>query len=745
MSYYIQQCITRILVLFYSLVALVPSCHAAANLALGKPYTVSPLPNYRLSAPSTDRTSLTDGIYSKGYFWAQKTTVGWHPVPGVEILIDLEKVSIIDGITFDTARGIDAGVYYPAQIHAFVGPDREHLLYVGDIADQPDNQPGAYRTKKFQLANIKAKGRYVLLEIVAQKSWGVFCDEIEVLEGTKDSGKTGSLTVEAARKLAKRLKWPGIELKMLNSFLAENGATSADRMAAVERRLALAQKLNSPEVVNNAGTIDTQLLATRAALLQRKFPKEPLLVESVNPWAPLAPFSSVTGVAPQQLSLIAPAGGYDHLAVLITNLKMKLQMISLSLAKIPKGSAELILYQVPFVKSASLEYVADPLIPEANFNLQPGESRVVFVSVRGESSGAWKSSLKVTGDGRLISIPVNCRVAKVTLPEKLSLNAVNWGYLTFGLINDRKAQAVHDLLAHHTNVVVVPPSSLHGANQKNPSSLLDFVELESYLKYHQGASKVLLGIGFGTENYKTVVGKFPFLSREWQDGFRKWYVNAVRAAGRAGFSEEQIYLYPYDEIAGEQIDDFVRLATWAKSAIPTVKFYATFGEATFKSKRWDKLLPHLDIAQASYEETLQDHSRFKGEAWVYKAEGSTRSLSPYTYYRMMSWRAFLRGYTGIGFWAYADIGDDDTAWKELARDYSVIYEGKGNSIISSRRWEAWRMGIEDYELLTMYAKAKGETAAKNLAASVFNHPEDTSKADEVRHKILTELSTMANN
>jgi hypothetical protein len=88
-----------------------------------------------------------------------------------------------------------------------------------------------------------------------------------------------------------------------------------------------------------------------------------------------------------------------------------------------------------------------------------------------------------------------------------------------------------------------------------------------------------------------------------------------------------------------------------------------------------------------------------------------------------------------------------TAWDDFDGkypDFSVIYEGPNNSIISSRRWEAWRMGIEDYELLTMYAKKKGEPAAKELAASVFNHPEDTSRADAIRHKILSELSITSN-
>jgi hypothetical protein len=733
MSCIIHKLILGILVIFYSLAALVPSCHAATNLALGKSYTFSPLAKYPYTAPPTDTTSLTNGKYTVDRFWIQKSTVGWWPVATVEILIDLEKVSIIDGITFNTAREISSGVIYPSQIHAFVGPDKEHLQYVGDIADQPGNQIGTYQVKKFQLTNIKAKGRYVLLEILASQNKGVFCDEIEVLQGDSDSGRTGNLTIDAARKMAAGLRWPARELKQLNTFLADNSAPSA----SINLQEIVEQSLTSSEEVNS------QMLAARTNLLQSRFPGQSLLVEAVKPWASFSPFASVTGVVPQQLSLMTPVGGYDHLAVVITNPKKTSQNISLSLATLPQGIAELTLYRVPFVRSAATEYVADPLLPETTFTLRPGESRLVYISARGKSAGDWNSLLTVAGDEQAIPIPISCQVKRVSLPEIMTLNSVNWGYLRFSLISDRKTQAVNDLFAHHTRVVVVPETHLTGGNLKKIATINDFLVLESYLKQHQGASKLLLGLGLGTADRKTIVGKYPFLSKEWQDEFKKWYANAILAAGRAGFSESQIYLYPYDEIAGVQIDDFVRLATWTNGAIPTAKFYLTFGDETYNSKRWDVMLPLLNIIQAAHEQTLQGSSPFKGEAWIYNTGGMSRSLSPYSYYRLMAWNAFLKGYTGIGFWAYADIGDNDvTAWKELARDFTIIYEGKDSNIISSRRWEAWRMGIEDYELLTMYARLKGASVAKELAASVFNFPDDTTKADEARRKILMELSAV---
>jgi hypothetical protein len=74
------------------------------------------------------------------------------------------------------------------------------------------------------------------------------------------------------------------------------------------------------------------------------------------------------------------------------------------------------------------------------------------------------------------------------------------------------------------------------------------------------------------------------------------------------------------------------------------------------------------------------------------------------------------------------------------RDYAVIYSGEDKAIVSSRRWEAWRMGVEDYELLTAYARKMGRPAASALASQVLSNPEDTTLADQVRQRMLAELS-----
>ena len=97
-------------------------------------------------------------------------------------------------------------------------------------------------------------------------------------------------------------------------------------------------------------------------------------------------------------------------------------------------------------------------------------------------------------------------------------------------------------------------------------------------------------------------------------------------------------------------------------------------------------------------------------------------------------------------YTYGDIGwgsNPGTAWDDFdgeRPDFAVVYEGEGDAIVSSRRWEAWRMGIEDYELLTMYARKKGEGAAQALAREVVDNPADSGRADRIRRQMLEELA-----
>ena len=111
----------------------------------------------------------------------------------------------------------------------------------------------------------------------------------------------------------------------------------------------------------------------------------------------------------------------------------------------------------------------------------------------------------------------------------------------------------------------------------------------------------------------------------------------------------------------------------------------------------------------------------------------------------MAWRAFANDFKGIGFWNYADEGRGKTLnlisdpFINPASSFSVIYDGPGKEIISSRRWEAFRLGIEDYAIIAAYSKKFGNAKAKEMAKQVIENPEEIDKADQIRNEMITEL------
>lgn len=717
----------------------VPFSYSASNLAFKKTYTVSPAANYPLSAPATDKTALTDGKYTRGILWTRKTTLGWQDKNQVEVLIDLGQIFNIDGVSFSTARGKNAGVNFPAVIAAFIGADQNHLVYAGNIAKDPDNIPGAYKTKKFQLKNIGVKGRYLFLVIVPFGRY-LFCDEIEVFEGMRDNGAEEALTLADAHGLSVELRKLSIEKAFLVRLIEKIKSTS-DLNPEHERLISKIElQCAKLETLEDVATLEADLFRLRAKILRAQFPGRNFLINSVNPWAPLSPASALVAASPQNISITIPQNGYHHAAFVVTNLTTVAQQVAIQSNELPNNTLELDYYHVPFVKSAAMECVADPLVPvNGKLTLKAGESIMIFLAVHGLKPGVWSGLLNINVDEWVTTVPLQTRVSSIALPNKLTINSVNWGYLDFEPIRDVKTQAAADLISHYTNVSVVPSRYIPLSDRP---SALDLARFKKYLALNQGAEKIMFFLNFRGDGQMAASGGHTFMTDEWKEWFKGLYARLVRCAIQAGFSRGQLYLYPYDEVGGKDIDRFLSLASWAKTAIASIQFYATLNKQEAL-----KVLPYLDIAQVIDRKDLLNAAKLsKKEIWLYDAARNTKSLAPYSYYRLMPWRAFVQGFTGAGFWNYADTGwgeNPGSAWDDFdgnRPDFAVIYEGAGGTIISSRRWEAWRIGLEDYELLTMYGKTRGNEAAKALARQVIAKPLQFGEADEVRNIILRELS-----
>ncbi len=186
---------------------------AGTNIALGQKYTLSPAPNYSTKTNDNNPPSkLTDGTYTSGYFWDQKTTVGWMNKNPVCITFDLGSDQPISGLSFSTAAGM-AGVTLPRGIAVLVSNDLDTnnkpltWHYAGDLVDldkkenggptptppsgsvttstpSTSNTPPNPPTYKYKTTLLKTHGQFVQLIIYSIPF--TFVDEIEIYQGTSD-------------------------------------------------------------------------------------------------------------------------------------------------------------------------------------------------------------------------------------------------------------------------------------------------------------------------------------------------------------------------------------------------------------------------------------------------------------------------------------------------------------------------------------------------------------------------------
>jgi hypothetical protein len=706
------------------------------NFALHRPYTLSVPPNYQYTAAASDKISLTDGIYTKGLFWTQPTTVGWINKRRVTINIDLGKTEPIDSVTFNTVRSVASSAFFPENIYVFISNDNNSFNYVGDAAQIPENTSGSYIVKKFILSNIQTKGRYVLVYIIP-KGNVLFCDEIEVLGGKKENLlRNYSIFKDDLDKYIDSLQ--SLQYKQqylketINKLLNNSNQVRNKEFSNIENQL---QKNDLSSL--QLSSLYTSSLKLHALNLKNKY-KEPFLIEKYNPWDTLSEMSTpTTDVSQLTYQFVLPRNAVQYGAFVIHNFESSSQSFALKITNLDTSILKVQIFQVPFVNCVNFHKTPDPLVSiTKNIKIDAGYSEMFLFKITGVGKGATSFNIAVGSTLKRTKLNISSQIKDWNLEQNIiPINANVWAYLNYPILKDRSLEAALDLKLHHINTVVLLPAILPTMKNQDSTTLLN------YLNNFSGTDNFLISTNFSSEVLRNGYKNGHFLSSEWKSKFITWYKSIVNLIRQNGFPNAKIYLYPYDEVHGNDITDFKSLIEWTKAEVPGIKFYATLNNESAVNS----LLPLLDIAQiqSSYKglTTLPAHSC---DIWIYSTEGAARSLSPYSYYRLMSWQAFINDYKGIGFWDYADEGREKKL--NLISDplptqdsYSVIYDGPGKQIISSRRWEAFKLGIEDYAILQQYARRKGKKSAEELAKTVTSSPNSLMMADSVRNVMLRSL------
>ena len=139
--------------------------------------------------------------------------------------------------------------------------------------------------------------------------------------------------------------------------------------------------------------------------------------------------------------------------------------------------------------------------------------------------------------------------------------------------------------------------------------------------------------------------------------------------------------------------------------------------------RTTRILDVLDIVQpALYGVVISDNPdriEFMKSTdqthWIYEANAGVKERADTRYYWEMIWTAWELGFTGVGYWTFCTTGFD--LWSAEA-DYVMVYQG-ADGPVPSVRWQAIRIGIEDYARMARLhdAIAHAEASGRGKAAA----------------------------
>ena len=188
--------------------------------------------------------------------------------------------------------------------------------------------------------------------------------------------------------------------------------------------------------------------------------------------------------------------------------------------------------------------------------------------------------------------------------------------------------------------------------------------------------------------------------------------------------------YPIDEpwnTGFTHIPELRRFCSLTKKADPNVRNY-TDPAGLVRVQYIEEFKNLIDIWQPELNTLKRDPDLtewFRENAetfWFYEAPGPARDLKPLGHYRNFAWLAWRLGTQGHGFWVFKW---SDMWWSRETVAYGAVYMNK-NDVVTNRRWEASRDGIEDWRAFSILtdeierAEAAGNTKQAGAARALLD-------------------------
>lgn len=701
-------------------VVLSSSANAWAKQQLEVTADYSPVANYPYTNSPHDQGELTDGIKTVGHFWTSKRTVGWMNSGPIKIHLSLARSSIVSEICIESARGELAGVSLPERIDVFRGDGRGRYLYVEELMDRTTfERDGPYATHSICASALNFNAKEVLL-LVTPRGRFFFTDEISV------SGEATSST--SADEFSSAVKESKLDGAMRDRITETNMARAhsyyasrySERVLDTRNTINLASGKQEEHSHVRSHVTYPELLNAAGKRVREKFGARLVGYRADNKWSQFSPLDvpvdaqGACGLG----SVVIPSGHTGSLAINVTNampsgtfrLEQGLEGQSGS-----SRTPQLRVLLVEMVASkAQRSPVADALVPiEGPFVFEFGETKQFWITINASKAivGVYSATVifrrAEMKDQDVLECHVSVQVTQALGPTSPALHVNVWGYLNASLVHCCKKEALNDMRAHGVNVFVAHPSEVPwpgkegvppSKERKRLRALLQLIDLNE-----NAQDQLLLYMGMNDPVRRTL-GGHAIGSYEWRMAAAAQVTLLMEILKEQGVSQSQVAFYPIDEPkTSEDVSVLKFMSTQIKQIDPVARVFSTLGEISAVDAM--AALNNVDIIQV-LERDIGDLRvrllrRAGKEIWSYNAEGGGKGASPIAFYLKQAWRAQREDLTGIGVWSYSDAGQTGNAWDDFddrRPDFALVYVRRGK-ITSSKRWEAWREGVQDFALL----------------------------------------------
>ena len=336
--------------------------------------------------------------------------------------------------------------------------------------------------------------------------------------------------------------------------------------------------------------------------------------------------------------------------------------------------------------------------------LPPSSSARLWIDVTtgALAPGTYTTTLHMrplTQAGTVRDVPVTWIVAATALPEAMPVHFCNWGYGMASKFSHVREVALEDMQDHYTSVFTSfpMPRSTYDADG-NILESTGWEEIDWYLERMRPQNIALLP----AYPLTPAEGAPEKYSDAWKKAFATLLPQWVAHLRSKGFGYDRWAFYPVDEPGlhgGILIQELERYARFVKSLDAEVQIYTDPYRGMTVADH-ERMVDVVDIVQPTQHYVVEaettdriDYLRTTDQThWIYEARAGVKDDIHPVYYWEQIWTAWEIGFTGVGYWTYCTTGFD--LW-EAAADYVMVYQGSDGPV-PSVRWQAIRIGIEDY-------------------------------------------------